>query len=581
MTPADEATSHPSDSLGDHPGDIRKGVRDDLESAFSLLVRMTRDVAMSADIVSTLGDALAIMGAHLNARGGSVWLLDEAGTTFECKAAIGSQAIVGMCLPSTAGIIGRSVRARSVQVVADVSNDPDFAVAVDERTGMKTRSLICSPLIFAGEALGAIIVADKAGAADRQFAASDVELLEALTASAALALANARFARSRIEHDRVRTELETAAAIQRNFLPSRMPQPFPVVGCNIAARTISGDLYDILPLPDGRISFCLGDVSGKSMNAALLMAKTASLYRCLAKREESPARLLASLNQELVETTTRGMFVTMVAGIYDPSAGTIVVANAGHEPILVEDAEGRFSRIAADGPPLGILDTTDFPEQTRSIRDGRAYLYSDGLTEARTPAGKALGGDGVEALIRARAAETPDRRVDGLLAEIKRLAHRDDLTLLVIDDTCSTAKLGEAESGVLLDHRIRARADQLAELRAVLRDCLESAGCSPGSNGDIVLAIDEACQNVIRHAYQGECDSPIDLTVEREGPNLVFRLFDEAPIVDPDKIQPRELDSVRPGGLGVHFIRNVMDETDYLRSPCGEGNLLRMTRRLD
>ncbi len=557
------------------------GDREDLESAFSLLVRMTRDVAMSADIVSTLGDALAIMGEHLGTRGGSVWLLDEAGTEFECKAAIGTHTLVGMCVPFDAGIIGRSVRTQEVQVVIDVSKDPDFAAAVDEHSGIKIESVICSPLIFSGEALGAIVLADKMEGPDNQFAAKDVELLEALTASAALAVANARFARSRIEHDRVQTELETAAAIQRNLLPSRRPQPYPVVGCNIAARTVSGDLYDILPLEDGRIAFCLGDVSGKSMNASLLMAKTASLYRVLAKREENPGRLLAALNEELVETTTRGMFVTMVAGLYDPTAGTIILANAGHEPVLVQEVDGTFSSLPADGPPLGILEETTFPERALLIRNTRVYLYSDGLTEAMRASGEALGSAGVQELISKRPIESPDRRVDGLLADIKRLEHRDDLTLLVIDDTCWDRDAGEAVNGLLLNHRIVARAEKLAEMRAVLRDCLESAGCSPGSNGDIVLAIDEACQNVIRHAYQGECDSPIELTVEREGECLVFRLFDEAPTADPDKIRPRELDSVRPGGLGVHFIRNVMDETDYLRSPRGEGNLLRMTRRLD
>jgi len=271
----------------------------------------------------------------------------------------------------------------------------------------------------------------------------------------------------------------------------------------------------------------------------------------------------------------------MVAGLYDPQAGTVVVANAGHEPVLCEDADGAFSALPADGPPLGILAETSFPERTRSIRDGRLYLYSDGLTEAMTPGGALLGREGIEALIRERPPESPDRRVDALLAEVKRLRHRDDLTLLVIDDTCWQRDACTAENCVLLDHRIAARADQLAELRAVLRDCLESAGCSPGSNSDIVLAIDEACQNVIRHAYKGECDAPIDLSVEREGPDLVFRLFDEAPLVDPDQIRSRPLDAVRPGGLGVHFIRNVMDETDYLRSPRGQGNLLRMIRRLD
>ncbi len=93
----------------------------------------------------------------------------------------------------------------------------------------------------------------------------------------------------------------------------------PICGINRPIREVSGDFYDYFELPDGTIAFALGDVSGKGMNAALLMAKTASLFRCLGKTIRDPARLLSILNREICETTSRGMFVTMVAGLYEPS----------------------------------------------------------------------------------------------------------------------------------------------------------------------------------------------------------------------------------------------------------------------
>ena len=186
-----------------------------------------------------------------------------------------------------------------------------------------------------------------------------------LASSAALAIANARMAESLVEHERVRRELELAAEIQRTLLPAPRPEPFPVCGVNIPARTVSGDFFDILPLEGSRIAFCLGDVSGKGMNAALLMAKTASLYRCLAKTTESPGALLAALDREICETATRGMFVTMVAGIYDPARGEVTLANAGHEPALLHGLDGAFDPLPAEAPPLGIVAGRRLPRGPR------------------------------------------------------------------------------------------------------------------------------------------------------------------------------------------------------------------------
>jgi sigma-B regulation protein RsbU (phosphoserine phosphatase) len=110
---------------------------------------------------------------------------------------------------------------------------------------------------------------------------------------------------------------------------------------------------------------------------------------------------------------------------------------------------------------------------------------------------------------------------------------------------------------------------------------MEGCGCSAKSTADIVLAIDEACQNIIRHAYRGDSDNVIELEVEHRGDNLVFSLADHAPPIDPSKVKPRDLDDVRPGGLGTYFIRRVMDEVEFKIPASGSGNLLRMVRRID
>jgi sigma-B regulation protein RsbU (phosphoserine phosphatase) len=407
----------------------------DFAGAFALLAEMTQDFADSLDIETTLGRALEKIVAHLDAEVGSLWLIDEERQELVCRASVGPRPITGMRLPLTQGVIGRSVRENRCATVLDVRKDPEFARAVDEKSGFVTCSILCAPLSFSDRPLGAIQVVNKRSE-NACFSESDIHPLQVLASSAALAIANARLAAAAVDHERARRELELAAEIQRSLLPAPRPQPFPVHGANVPARTVSGDFFDILPLESGRIAFCLGDVSGKGMNAALLTTKTASLYRCLVKSVDGPGRLLSILNGEIHETATRGMFVTMAAGVYEPDTGMICLANAGHEPPLRHTSSGAFESIPADAPPLGILPTGEFPEVQVQLDGDSLYTFSDGLTEARSRSGDRLGSEGLQRLI-ARSARMPlVERVDDIIAGVKDFELRDDLTLLVVCGDC-------------------------------------------------------------------------------------------------------------------------------------------------
>jgi sigma-B regulation protein RsbU (phosphoserine phosphatase) len=139
----------------------------------------------------------------------------------------------------------------------------------------------------------------------------------------------------------------------------------------------------------------------------------------------------------------------------------------------------------------------------------------------------------------------------------------------------------ESSAKRLLQLRFPARAAELKRVRHAVRDAVEGCECSAESAADVVLAIDEACQNIIRHAYGGESDGVIEFEIERRGDDLIFSLVDHAPAIDPSRVQPRDLDDIRPGGLGTHFIRRVMDEVEFSKPASGRGNLLRMVRRID
>ena len=404
-----------------------------------LLADMGRDFASSLDIEATLKRAVERITGHLDAFGGALFLLDEAGETLRCHACAGVAKITGLAMKSDAGIVGRCVQNNMGEIVRDAANDPDFYRHVDERTGFTTRSILCAPMSVKDERIGAIELINKRGG-DGRFAHADLNLLRALSSSAALAILNARMAAALVEQERVKRELELAAEIQRSLLPAPRPAPFPVHGVNYPARTVSGDFYDFFSLDDGRICFNLGDVSGKGMNAALLMAKTASLYRCLGKSIHQPGRLLGLINGEICETVTRGMFVTMVGGVFDPREGIVRLASAGHEPPLHHRRDGCFAALPADGPPLGIgaglVPDDVYPETELCLDGGTLYVFTDGVTEGYVEGGATFEVEGLKASIRENTALPLSRRLERVIARVSQGEGelRDDLTILAVED---------------------------------------------------------------------------------------------------------------------------------------------------
>lgn len=133
----------------------------------------------------------------------------------------------------------------------------------------------------------------------------------------------------------------------------------------------------------------------------------------------------------------------------------------------------------------------------------------------------------------------------------------------------------------VVELRIPARADRMAIVRITLRRAAERCGLSMAETQDLVLAVCEACQNVIQHGYAGEQNGTIVMSIARDVNGVVVRIQDSAPPVDPKKLKSRDLADVRPGGLGIHFIRNLMDSAEFLPGADGTGNVLQMTKRVN
>ncbi len=399
----------------------------------SFLAMITLDFATSLDIEEALQHAIDQIIGYLRAEAASIFLLDDTRNTLVCRKCAGPVDITGLRLSPDQGIVGTTVQTNTIQLVRDVQEHTQFAATVDAGTGFVTRSILCVPLAIRGQCFGALELINKRSG-DGLFASADLHLATAVAAAAALAIHNARMAQGLVEQERLRKELELARAIQVSLLPSA-ENSLPVFGLNLPVHQVSGDFYDYLELPDGRIYFSIADVAGKGMNAALLMAKTTSLLRCLAKEISDPATLLAKVNTELFETASLGLFVTIIAGFFDPSSSQITYANAGHQPPVLWCNGGIKASPGASAPPIGVMPLLEATTETVLLAGGSFYLFTDGATEAFDTADQALGIDGLSGILD-RVREVPrTARLRAIVAELERQQRvfHDDVTLLLIE----------------------------------------------------------------------------------------------------------------------------------------------------
>lgn len=405
-----------------------------LEEQLALLADIASGFASSLDISQTLNNAIEQFMEYMNAEAASIFLLENNATELVCVECAGPVDISGLRLSAGQGIVGKTVKTRSCQLISDVLKDKNFAKTVDMGTGFQTRSILCSPLVVNNECIGALELLNKKN--DELFDEQDKQLSSALASYAALAIHNARMADSLVEQERMRKELELAREIQLDLLPDDSEKTnFPVKGMNVPALEVSGDFYDFFKRDDGLIYFNLADVSGKGMNAAMLMAKASSLLHHLAKSISDPSELLSRVNDEICETVSHGMFITIVSGFIDTNTCTIKFSNAGHQPPLFHHTSGEFEQLEESSPPLGILPGTTFPVSTVSLKGGALYLFTDGVTESVDENKKLLDVDGLIKLIQENTEVAASKRLEDIVARIQRpsIEQHDDITLMIVE----------------------------------------------------------------------------------------------------------------------------------------------------
>jgi sigma-B regulation protein RsbU (phosphoserine phosphatase) len=242
-----------------------------------------------------------------------------------------------------------------------------------------------------------------------------------------------------VEKQRLERELEIAAEIQRNILPTRFPDVdgFDFAAWARAARRIGGDFYDIRRVAENKLGLLMADVSGKSIYAAIFMAVARGLFLAEAQHSESPAQVLHGVHDLLMKIASdEGMFVTAFYAIVDIESGRMRYARAGHDHPL-HYRQGRISLLPGEGRFLGIFDEWFIDEQELQLLPGDLLvLFSDGITDAVNPSGEQFGVERLRHIVQecapAGAQVVSDAVLDSVLRFQGTASQFDDMTLQVI-----------------------------------------------------------------------------------------------------------------------------------------------------
>ena len=403
-----------------------------------IITNMNQEFALSLELKETLNTALKVIIGRINAQAANIFLINDQKKKFECIASINQDYLDEYELDLTDGVMAKAVEQKKCIRVGNVRKDvreiAEFYFDLDNKTNFTTYSVLCSPLIAANECIGVIHCLNKK-TDDKLFIEEDRKLLETLSAPAALAIRNAKMAKEMVEKNKIQKEVEIVGEIQKSLLSQNKKEDFPIAGINIPAKVVSGDFYNFSDLGDGKYGFGVADVSGKGIKSSLLMSKASSLYRCLSKTNFSAADLLIQLNNEICETISRGMFVTMLVGIYDSNKKELLLSSAGHEPPIIFSKDGSFSNYNEAGPPLGIMPNTKYTEHTIPFNDSSMYIFTDGITEIKNPNGEMLGSEGFQNYIKQYQSTPNNERLKIMIDDIlnKGYLQKDDLTIVVID----------------------------------------------------------------------------------------------------------------------------------------------------
>jgi serine phosphatase RsbU (regulator of sigma subunit)/pSer/pThr/pTyr-binding forkhead associated (FHA) protein len=280
---------------------------------------------------------------------------------------------------------------------SDISLGPAASIAE-----FKIRSVMCVPLATSdGQALGAIQLDTQDRA--KKFMTDDLNMLTIVANLAGVAIEKARLHETVLFREKEQKEIELARKVQLGFLPQTLPQVngYEFFSHYSPAQTVGGDYYDFVMLPNGKVAVILGDVAGKGVPAALLVAKLSSEVRFCLVTEPNPSKAISNLNDQMLRGGLQDRFVTLAALLLDPVAHQVVVVNAGHmSPKIYTASKGTLLDMISDeatGPAIGFVPGYEYEAVTINLEPGDVVsVFTDGVTESMNQSGSLFGSENVD-----------------------------------------------------------------------------------------------------------------------------------------------------------------------------------------
>jgi len=333
-------------------------------------------------------------------------------------------------------LLSAIVEEKKALAFVDVSIDEKLARA-QSIIMQGIHSILCTPLMIGASVVGVLYVDYLF--TQRAISEDDVRLVAQIGRFAAIKLETTRLREEAIQKRIMDEELKTASSIQRRLLPNAPAgvAGYTFVGRNQPCRTVSGDYYDFVIRPDGRVYFVIGDVSGKGVTAGLMMAGLQVAFRIFSKSDPDPSTLVTQLNLSLKENLPQSKFVTLFMGRLDTRTGVIEYVNAGHTPPLWLNKKQAVELTESD-LLLGVVSRAEFVNRTLQLGLGDSLvLFTDGMTEARNAEGIDLASDIIgDAILPLHGsdAETIANAVNATVLEHVGDAENldDDVTLVVV-----------------------------------------------------------------------------------------------------------------------------------------------------
>lgn len=391
------------------------------------------------------------------------------------------------------------------------------------------------------------------------------------------------------EKERIDNELYIANAIQMGMLPknyttSEERNDVQIYGSLSPAKEVGGDLYDFY-IRDEKLFFCIGDVSGKGIPAAMVMAVIRSCFRTSSTMESTPEGILRQINDAITDINDENMFATLFVGTLDLPTGRLHYSNAGHCPPLLVGSGINYLPIDAN-IPVGLIKGWKYSAQQIMIYPQTTlFLYTDGLIEAEQKDYQQFGKDRMFDLanqLLKNEEQSPQHFIEEMTGAVNVFIdgneRNDDLTMLAIQYTKETLEVN-LERHISLDNNL----DAIPELNVFVDEIAEELGFNMSTTMKLNLALEEAVANVINYAYPKGILGKIDIDALSNDVRLKFVITDEGMPFDPTT--RREIDTTLPveerpiGGLGILLVRKLMDSINYER--VDGKNVLTLRKKLN